>query len=45
MNFYIIEKCLEDYLQALFRNGTEEEQEECIEAIHELQKLKANMKE
>ena len=44
MNFYIIENCLEDYLQALFKSGTDEEQKECIKAIHELQAIKEKIK-
>ena len=44
MNFYIIEKCLEDYLECLYRNGTNEEQQKVIKAISELSIIKTNMK-
>jgi len=38
MNKKFIRKVLEDYLQALYRGGTEEAQNEVSEAIRELEK-------
>jgi len=38
MNKLIIRSVLEDYLQALYRGGTQEEQEQVLEAIKELDK-------
>jgi hypothetical protein len=44
MNFQVIEKCLEDYLQALYISGTDEEQNEVTFAISELQKIKEKVR-
>jgi len=44
MDFIIIENCLEDYLQVLYKCGSEERQDECCEVMNKLQEIKERIK-
>jgi len=45
MNYLIVEQCLEDYLEVLRRCGSEENQDDCEEAINEFQRIKEKCNE